>query len=97
MTLQDWAWGWIVWLRNRLFTDESRISTLEVKVKKMSDILDTLKADFEAYKTLVDETLAKLQANIAALTAGQLDPVKAAAIDDEINAARQALLPSAGS
>jgi len=85
--------GWIKWLIGWVKFDNSRLDTLEKKVKEMSDILDTLKADFEAYKGTVDETLAKLQATITQLTQGQLDPAKAQAIDDEINAARNALNP----
>jgi uncharacterized coiled-coil protein SlyX len=73
----------------------TRLETLEEKVSKMADVLDTLKADFESYKALVDSTLADLQAKIAALVAGQLDPAKAQAIDDEINAAKAALNPPA--
>lgn len=83
----DWVGGWLRW-------DNTRLDALERKVADMADVLDTLKTDFEAYKGLVDTTLAGLQAKVTALTAGQLDPTKAQAIDDEINAARKALAPA---
>lgn len=92
----DWidsTWSWVVWLRKRLFTDEARMNALEERIDKMSDVLDTLKADFEAYKGAVDQRLADLAATIAGLLAGQLDPAKAQLIDDEINAARAELNP----
>jgi hypothetical protein len=60
----------------------------------MSDVLDTLKADFEAYKSSVDSALAALNQKIATITAGQLDPAKVQEIDNEINAARAALNPA---
>jgi hypothetical protein len=72
---------------------ESRVTLLEGKVKAMSDVLDAVKADFEAYQTLVNSTLTALQAKVAGLLAGQLDPAKAQAIDDEIKAATAALTP----
>lgn len=98
MNVTQWLqslWSWIVWLRNRLTTDETRISALEGKVKAMADVLDQVKADFESYKSTVDSKFAELQQKIADLLAGQLDPAKAQAIDDEINAARAALNPPA--
>lgn len=98
MNVADWIksiWSWVVWLRNRLCTDEGRLSQLERKVKEMSDVLDTVKADFEAYQTLVNTTLKGLNDKINSLTAGQLDPAKAQAIDTEIKAAITALQPPA--
>jgi hypothetical protein len=88
-------------------TDRQRITVLEslleqtrmdffslsTKVKTMSDVLDTLKSDFEAYQTLVTTTLKGLNDKVAALSAGALDPAKADAIDAEIKAAITALTP----
>lgn len=98
MNVNDWLktmWSWILWLRNRLFTDETRISALEGKVKTMSDALDAIKSDFEAYQALVNTTLTNLNAKITSLTTGALDPAKAEAIDTEIKAAITALTPPA--
>lgn len=64
------------------------------KVEQMSDVLDTLKSDFEAYQTLVGTTLTALNDKLAGLTAGQLDPAKAEAVDAEIKAAISALTPA---
>ena len=86
----------IKWLQcNRLFSDEQRFSILEQKVQKMSDELDTIKTDFEAYQTLVNTTLTALNDKITSLTSGQLDPAKAAAVDQEIKDAIAKLTPPA--
>ena len=79
----------IAWLR----VDNSRLDALEKEIRKMSDVLDTLKSDFEAYQQKVNDTLVALNQKISDLTAGQLDPAKAQAIDDEVKAAIAALAP----
>jgi hypothetical protein len=86
---------WIYYEQRQIDALTKRVTLLEGKVTKMSDVLDTLKADFEAYKALVDSTLSGLQTKVAGLLAGQLDPAKAQAIDDEINAAKASLTPPA--
>jgi hypothetical protein len=95
MTFRDWVIGWINWLRGADAAQEIRISTLERKVNLMADVLDTLKADFESYQALVTTTLGNLQAKIASLSAGALDPAKAEAIDAEVKAAIAQLTPPA--
>ncbi len=87
MNVIEWirvCWSWIVWLRNRVCTDEKRM-------QEMADVLDQLKSDFEAYKASVDAALTALGDKLKV----QLDPAKAQAIDDEINAAKAALNPPA--
>ncbi len=91
MTWYEWAQSWILNLRGRLFTDEARISLIEKEVRNMADVLDQLKSDFEAYKASVDAALTALGDKLKV----QLDPAKAQAIDDEINAAKAALNPPA--
>lgn len=59
----------------------------------MSDVLDTLKDDFEAYKAAVDAKFTELGDKLKS----QLDPAKAQLIDDEVNAAKAALNPPAPS
>ncbi len=86
-------WSWITWERTQIAGLAVRVSELEERVKKMADVLDTVKADFEDYKAAVDQRLTDLAATIAGLLAGQLDPAKAQAIDDEIKAAKAALNP----
>lgn len=94
MTWYEWMERAVAWCKEKIKSEDTQLKTLTEKVSKMSDILDTLKADFEAYKQLVDASLTALQTKIADLTAGQLDPAKAAAIDAEINAAKAALNPA---
>jgi len=81
-------------LKAIVISQGTALTSLQGKVNKMSDVLDTVKADFESYKGLVDSTLQGLKDKVASLLAGQLDPAKAQAIDDEINAAKAALNPT---
>lgn len=66
------------------------IRDLQHKVATMANLLDTLKSDFEAYKAAVDAELDDLKTRLT----GALDPAQAQLIDDEINAAKAALLNS---
>jgi hypothetical protein len=55
----------------------------------MANVLDNLKADFEAYKALVDAQITALGTRLK----DALDPAQAQLVDDEINAAKAALTP----
>ena len=95
MTWYDWAAGWIRWDSAQLSRIEDQQNLITGKVNAMADVLDKLKADFEAYQEKVTTTLTDLKAKVAALTTGALDPAKAQTIDDEITAATNALAPPA--
>jgi hypothetical protein len=88
-----WVYGASGKIWYRIFSDESRISALEKGLKNMADELDTIDSKFDTYQALVVKTIADLKAEVAAELNNQLDPVKAKAIEDKMDAAIATLSP----
>ena len=83
-----WVKSWISWLYGAEKNHEARITALEGKIKNMADAFDTLKADYESFKSDVLAYVASSQQKIADLQAAVAagDTAKVAALAAEIEA-----------
>jgi uncharacterized coiled-coil protein SlyX len=72
----DNFWAWIQWLRNRLFSDEKRFTTLEEKVEQMAATIADLQAAVAAEDTVIESAVTLIQG--LAKQIADLSPTQAA-------------------
>lgn len=69
MNPQQWAWGWISWLKQRTEFNDSSIILLGKKVSSLMATVQELKADYEAFKAEMATDLAAINAKVTDLQA----------------------------